>query len=278
MLSYRICENVVRIGEEAEEFDVEEDFENLPQNILARCETINSEHIEMEKQLETLQSSFDETLLEVASFQKKMTDAIEKLGQLSTSELKTMFTSIHETCINEIQRHSEINQRYKHLQKGHESIKQDNKQLAFILCKKYDELYEETDSLYKRKDNREISFRFHAEASMLQLLSKLASLEKVQTYKNESSKVIKVSEKTEFTISEVSETGMIIGICELANRKFIIAERSNAKTYLLDDSLKVVSHLYLKSHPQESVTLVYIVLPFYLMMVISSLFVLIITK
>ncbi|KAH3799664.1 hypothetical protein DPMN_153275 [Dreissena polymorpha] len=56
----------------------------------------------MEKQLETLQPSFDETLLEDASFQKKMTDAINKLGQSSTSELKTMLTRIHETCNNEI--------------------------------------------------------------------------------------------------------------------------------------------------------------------------------
>ncbi|KAH3799618.1 uncharacterized protein LOC127839842 [Dreissena polymorpha] len=253
---HRLCEQVVRIGEDAEEFDVEDHFKELPENILAKCEKFKLEHIDMEKQLETLQISYDETLLEIASFQKKMTDVIEKLGQCSTSELETMFTRINETCKNEMQRHTEINQRYKLLQRGIECIKQENKQLVFILCKKYDTLSEETDSLYERKDNRDINFRFQYEASMLQLVSELGSLGKIQTYRNNPNQVIKVSDMTKHDIRVCSDSGdsnkaTIIDICELADGEFIIADSFNKKVKLLDDSFKVVSHLSFPRTPRQ---------------------------
>ncbi|KAH3799542.1 hypothetical protein DPMN_153152 [Dreissena polymorpha] len=210
----------------------------------------------MEKQFETLQISYDETLLEIASVQKKMTDVIEKLGKRTTSELQIMFTRINETCKNEMQCHTEINQRYKLLQRGIECIKQENKQLVFILCKKYDTLSEETDSLYERKDNRDINFRFQYEASMLQLVSELSSLGKIQTYRNNPNQVIKVSDMTEHNIRVYPDSGdsnkaTIIGICELADGEFIIADSFNKKVKLLDDSFNVVSHLSFPSTPRQ---------------------------
>ncbi|KAH3792777.1 hypothetical protein DPMN_146276 [Dreissena polymorpha] len=173
---HKICKQVDRIGEAAKEIYAKGDFQKLSEYIISTCEKINSGHIDMEKQLKTLQSSYDEALEKIASFQNKMTDVIEKLGHCSTSELEKMLTSINETCTNEIQFHTELHKRYKQIQKGLQSIQQDSEQLAFILCRKYDNVTKETDALYERNDNREINFRFQPEASMLQLLSELDSL------------------------------------------------------------------------------------------------------
>ncbi|KAH3799659.1 hypothetical protein DPMN_153270 [Dreissena polymorpha] len=253
---YRICEQVVRIDEAAKGIYTEGGFRELSENILSRCEKIDTEHIDMEKELETLQSSYDETLAEIASFQKKMTNAVEKQGHCSTSELETMFTCLKGTCTNEIQLHTELDKRYKRLHKDLQSMQQDSEQLAFILCGKYDELTKETDDLYERKDNREINFRFQPEASMLQLLSELGSLGKIQTYRNNPNQVIKVSDLTKHDISDhpdtdESPTATIIGICELTDSQFIIADSSNKNAKLLGHSLKVLSRQNFPSAPNQ---------------------------
>ncbi|KAH3799627.1 hypothetical protein DPMN_153238 [Dreissena polymorpha] len=48
-----------------------------------------------------------------------------------------------------------------------------------------------------------------------------------------------------------SNKATIIGICELADREFIIADSFNKKVKLLDDSFKVVSHLTFPSTPRQ---------------------------
>ncbi|KAH3799661.1 hypothetical protein DPMN_153272 [Dreissena polymorpha] len=251
---HRICKQVVRIEEASKVSHAKKDFQELSEKILAECEKINSQHIDMEKQLATLQSNYDETLVEIASFQKKMTTVVEKLGHRSTSELETMYTCIKGTCTNIIQLHTELHKRYKRVHKGIQSIQQDSEQLAFILCRKYDDLTKETDALYERKNNREINFRFQSEASMLQLLSELGSLGKIQTYRNNPNQVIKISEsdRTEHDISdEDTYTATIIGICELADSQFIIADSSNKNAELLDHSLKMLSRQNFPSTPNQ---------------------------
>ncbi|KAH3799652.1 hypothetical protein DPMN_153263 [Dreissena polymorpha] len=133
---HRFCKQVVRIEEAPKVSHAKGDFQELSEKILAECEKINSQHIDMEKQLATLQSNYDETLLEIASFQNKMTTAVEKLCHRSTSELETMFTCLKGTCTHEIQLHTEFDKRYKRLHKDLQSIQQDSEQLAFILCRK----------------------------------------------------------------------------------------------------------------------------------------------
>ncbi|KAH3799536.1 hypothetical protein DPMN_153146 [Dreissena polymorpha] len=242
---YIICKQVVRIEEAAKGIYAEGDFQKLSENIISTCEKIDWEHIDMAMQLDTLQSSYDKTLPEIASFQNKMTNVMEKLGNCSTSELENMFTSIKVTCTNEIQLHTELHKKYKRLHKGLQSIQQDSEQLAFILCRKYDDLTKETDALYERKDNREINFSFQPEASMLQLLSELDSLGKIQTYRNNPNQVIKVSDMTKHDICDYldrsSPAATIIGICEMAYGQFLIADSSNKNAKLLDHSLKVLS-------------------------------------
>ncbi|KAH3799625.1 hypothetical protein DPMN_153236 [Dreissena polymorpha] len=266
---HRICKQVVRIEDASKVSHAEGGFQELSENILSRCEKINSQHIDMEKQLETLQSSYDETLAEIASFQKKMTNVVEKLGHCSTSELETMYTCIKGTCTNEIQLHTELHKRYKRIHKGLQSMQQDSEQLAFILCRKYDILTKETDALYERKDNREINFRFQPETSMLQLLSEIGSLGKIQTYRNKPYQVIKVSDLTKHDIGDYADTddpptatrdyadtddpptATIIGICELAESQFIIADNSNKNAKLLDHSFKVLSRHNFPSSPNQ---------------------------
>ncbi|XP_052224446.1 uncharacterized protein LOC127840086 [Dreissena polymorpha] len=133
-------------------------------------------------------------------------------------------------------------------------MQQDSEQLAFILCRKYDELTNETDALYERNDNRGINFRFQPEASMLQLLYELGSLGKIQTYKNNPNQVIKVSDFTTHDISDHPDpdeypTATIIGICELTCNQFIIADCSNYNAKLLSSSLKVLSRHKFRSRP-----------------------------
>ncbi|KAH3799533.1 hypothetical protein DPMN_153143 [Dreissena polymorpha] len=94
---HRICKEVVRIEGAAKGIYAKGDFQKLSENIISTCEKINSDHIDMEKQLKTLQSSYDEALEKIASFQNKMTNVIEKRGYCSTSALAKIFTSIKGT-------------------------------------------------------------------------------------------------------------------------------------------------------------------------------------
>ncbi|KAH3836043.1 hypothetical protein DPMN_109412 [Dreissena polymorpha] len=230
-----------------------------------------------EASIQSVQSSNDEQLHKIQETRQKILAALNMLEKKTLQEIKDTLTKLQASLKSDVDKCSTLGNELKQLRDAIQDISDKSKQelsfIASIKCKDKIQHFEN----YQKKNFAQLksSIIFHPNSEIMQYLSKLSGLGKIEHYAQSltavgnadkiiriehnaqsltavgnADKIISIDGKSEYAVCvQGDSTCLIRGICVLPCGQVLVANWSNKKVKLLNEQYQVVSHCSVSDAP-----------------------------
>ncbi|KAH3702504.1 hypothetical protein DPMN_077527 [Dreissena polymorpha] len=230
-----------------------------------------------EASIQSVQSSYDEQLHKIQETRQKILAALDMLEKKTLREMKDTLRKLQASLKSDVDKCSTLENELKQLRDSIQVISDKSKQeLSFIASIKCKDKIQQFEN-YQKKNFAQLKFSitFHPNSEIMQYLSQLSGLGKIEHYAQpltavgnadqiisyehyaqsltavgNADQIIRIDGKSEYDVCVPGEKHWSIrAICVLPSAQGLVVDYSNNKVKLLNKQYQVVSHCSVSDEP-----------------------------
>ncbi|XP_052801663.1 uncharacterized protein LOC128232253 [Mya arenaria] len=248
-LNHRLCNSISHLDNLAKGFLKKAEFKELA----AKVDTMRSRLIELKKARTTVfNDSYKNIVAEIKALRNEIDTILDQIEKATVEQLDNMVGNLENDVKDDVDKCVMMNDQLKNLmEKINQMIGQCKETNAYIGCRIMTAKLTQANNLIgevQRKSKEEIQFEADTTIeSFLKSLNTLGLVE-VKDYKDCMYQVVR-SMQYNIKIKQDRRLCSIAGICELSSGLIVIADFSNCKVKLLNNTFQVIDHCDLSAPP-----------------------------
>ncbi|KAH3796475.1 uncharacterized protein LOC127836932 [Dreissena polymorpha] len=211
-----------------------------------------------EASIQSVQSSYDEQLHKIQETRQKILAALDMLEKKTLQEMKDTLTKLQASLKSDVDKCSTLGNELNQLRDAFQDISDKSKQeLSFIASIKCKDIIQQFEN-YQKQNFAQLKFSitFHPNSEIMQYLSQLSGLGKIEHYAQSltavgnADQIIRIDGESEYDVWEQGDEACgIRDICVLPSGQVLVVDQYNKKVKLLNKQYQVVSHCSVSDKP-----------------------------